>query len=931
MKKLALICILALAFNTTAMALDIAISTQAGWWPQGTADTEMQEIVDNVTDASVELFTAADQDALADWVIAHTGNGKSDLLILCGYFPDSIYPGGNTEPDNSLAELFLDDGNTIINTGDWIFYVNSAGTNNNEAGLQNMMDLPSIAMWGDGTSCVVTAEGQEITPSLVDIPSSRPFFSADLTGDWYPELILAQSADGSVMDPVVVRNSATGGRVGIFIQVADALMDIRGEVISEWINNWYLPVVGNEGAMSSAPAPASGAIDVYRDTDLSWTPGEFAVTHDVYFGTVQSDVNDASRDNPMGVLISQGQTGTTYDLPGVLAFGITYYWRVDDIAADSTINKGKIWSFTAEQFVYPIEIVTATSNTTSEAGKGPENIVNGSGLNAADQHSTNTADMWGGTPNATEPSYVQFDFDGLYKLHEMLIWNYNMEFEMFLGLGVKDATIEYSENGTDWTVLGDFVLAQGPGNATYAANTAIPMEGVAAQAVRLTINSNFSGTPALYGLSEVRFLHIPINASEPSPADGDIDVAIETSLSWRPGREAVSHEINLGTDPDALTTIGTTTQSSYTPAVLDLDTTYSWQIVEVNEAEAVSAWAGNIWTFTTQEYIEVDGFEAYDDDIDAGTTIWQGWIDGIDDSTNGGAVVGYGQSPFAEQTIVRSGRQAMPLTYDNGSATAISEADHALSPAQNWTASGIESLTLWFYGAEGNAGQLYAKINGTKVLYDGLAVNLARPAWQMWSIDLSTVGNVSNVTTLSIGVQGTGSGTLYIDDVRLYPEVLDYTSPDITGPGDIVVGVPNDNDWPAAEYPALAIDDNADTKYLHFKGGSQPTGFQVAPLVGSTVVTALTFTTANDAAGRDPISFELYGSNTGIDGPYTLIASGDIVDFAGAAEWPRFTKTETPIEFANTTAYAYYQILFPTVRDANQGLMQIAEVEFIGQ
>jgi hypothetical protein len=45
---------------------------------------------------------------------------------------------------------------------------------------------------------------------------------------------------------------------------------------------------------------------------------------------------------------------------------------------------------------------------------------------------------------------------------------------------------------------------------------------------------------------------------------------------------------------------------------------------------------------------------------------------------------------------------------------------------------------------------------------------------------------------------------VYIDDIRLYPEVLAYASPDVTGAGDAVQGVPNDADWPAAETPNLA-------------------------------------------------------------------------------------------------------------------------------
>ncbi|HRS13386.1 MAG TPA: hypothetical protein P5242_20135, partial [Sedimentisphaerales bacterium] len=190
---------------------------------------------------------------------------------------------------------------------------------------------------------------------------------------------------------------------------------------------------------------------------------------------------------------------------------------------------------------------------------------------------------------------------------------------------------------------------------------------------------------------------------------------------------------------------------------------------------------------------------------------------------------------------------------------------------------------------------------------------------------------MSNVRSLTIGIEGAGAkGVVYIDDVRLYPEVLEYVSPDITGAGDTVQGVPNDGDWPAAEHPALAIDDNVTTKYLHRKGRAMPTGFQVAPLVGSTIVTGLTFTSANDDYGRDPTSFELYGSNASIDGPYTLIASGSIVDFSQATVWPRYTKTTTPIEFANTVAYRYYQILFPTLRANSDGNMQIAEVEFLG-
>ncbi len=679
--------------------------------------------------------------------------------------------------------------------------------------------------------------------------------------------------------------------------------------------------------MASNPVPENEATDIPRDVALSWDAGKYAATHDVYFGTVFDDVNTAARANPMDALARQAQAETSYSPPARLDFGTTYYWRIDEVngAPDNTIFQGETWSFTTEPVGYPIESILATSNGASDGVSTPERTVDGSGLNDADQHSTVSGDMWVAGAPADEPLHIQYEFDRIYKLHQMLVWNYNVQFEKLLGFGVKDVTIDYSENGADWTTLGDAQLNQATATANYAANTTVDFAGVPARYVRLNVNNAY-GAMGQYGLSEVRFLYIPAQARQPEPADEATDVSVATALNWRAGREAASHEVYLGTDPNALAPAGTAPANSYTPDELALGTIYYWRVDEVNEVEAPALWEGDLWTFTTQEYIVVDDFESYNDDVDAATTIFDTWLDGWVNET--GSTVGYFSAPFAEQDIVHGGGQSMPFIYDN-TGVATSEADLELDA--DWSANGIKSLSLYFYGAEGNSGQLYVRINNTRIDYDGPAINLVRPSWQLWSIDLSQVPNVSNVRSLTIGVEGAGaSGTLYIDDIRLYPEVLDYTSLDITGAGDTVQAVPNDNDWPANESPPMAIDDNVETKYLHRKGGSMATGFQVAPLVGSSIVTGLTFTTANDDYGRDPTSYELYGSNTAIDGPYELIAAGDIVDFAGETVWPRHTKNAAPIEFENATAYRYYQVLFPTLRANNDGLMQIAEVELIG-
>ncbi|MBM4029294.1 MAG: hypothetical protein FJ280_28445, partial [Planctomycetes bacterium] len=94
---------------------------------------------------------------------------------------------------------------------------------------------------------------------------------------------------------------------------------------------------------------------------------------------------------------------------------------------------------------------------------------------------------------------------------------------------------------------------------------------------------------------------------------------------------------------------------------------------------------------------------------------------------------------------------------------------------------------------------------------------------------------------------------------------------DVTAPGDVIQGVPNDgvsqnsnHGWPGNEPPHQAIDDQITTKYLHFKGEIEPTGFRVTPKMGATVVTSLRLCTANDAEPRDPITYELSGSNESI-------------------------------------------------------------------
>ncbi|MHC4683305.1 MAG: LamG-like jellyroll fold domain-containing protein [Planctomycetota bacterium] len=421
------------------------------------------------------------------------------------------------------------------------------------------------------------------------------------------------------------------------------------------------------------PSPEDELTDVPRDMVLSWMPGEFAPPtngHTVYFSENFSDVNEG-----VGGI---AQDANSYAPPQRLDFSTTYYWRVDEVNGppDFTVYEGDLWSFTTEPFAYAIDgnNITATASSAHQADMGPEKTIDGSELGANDLHSVEETAMW---LSSTEPlgAWIEYEFDKVYKLHEMWVWNSNQAIESVLGFGLKDVTIEYSSNGTDYATLGTtHQFAQAPGTDDYAHNTTVDFGGVGVKYVRLTANSNWGGLLPQYGLSEVRFLYIPVQAREPYPADGATDVSIGTIdepidvvLGFRAGRQAATHDVYLGTDEQAVidgtADVTTVTETSYGPLSVDLGQTYYWRVDEVNEAETPVTWQGDIWDFTVQEYSVVDDFESYND-FDpadpASNRIFNVWIDGYEQPTNG-SIVGYEVPPFTEQGTVQGGSQSMPL------------------------------------------------------------------------------------------------------------------------------------------------------------------------------------------------------------------------------------------------------------------------------
>ncbi len=93
---------------------------------------------------------------------------------------------------------------------------------------------------------------------------------------------------------------------------------------------------------ASNPNPADGAINVDTDTDLNWSAGFGATSHDVYLGTIWADVNSATTASSV---FKGNRTDAIFD-PGTLVSGKTYYWRIDE--KNGSTYKGDVWSFTTQ-------------------------------------------------------------------------------------------------------------------------------------------------------------------------------------------------------------------------------------------------------------------------------------------------------------------------------------------------------------------------------------------------------------------------------------------------------------------------------------------------------------------------------------------------------------------------------------------------------
>ncbi|MHC4073670.1 MAG: hypothetical protein ACYTGS_16820, partial [Planctomycetota bacterium] len=117
------------------------------------------------------------------------------------------------------------------------------------------------------------------------------------------------------------------------------------------------------------PNPANGSNPGINDAaSLSWSAGDNAAQHDVYFGTDVQAVKAADASDTIGIYRGRQNATTFTPAEGVEWGGGPYYWRIDEYAADGTISKGGTWVFTVADFLLVDDIESYNDLNPDEPG-----------------------------------------------------------------------------------------------------------------------------------------------------------------------------------------------------------------------------------------------------------------------------------------------------------------------------------------------------------------------------------------------------------------------------------------------------------------------------------------------------------------------------------------------------------------------------------
>jgi len=165
----------------------------------------------------------------------------------------------------------------------------------------------------------------------------------------------SQSASGLIDTDDITVFIADTNRPGTGPQAWNGLIDDVRIYNKALTRQEILLIMRIDRLLAWNPKPAMGRVMDLIDAEtellpLSWSPGDEALHHDVYFGTDYAAVDAADASDTTGIYRGQ-QDANNYTPPESVERGQTYYWRIDEINTDATISEGRIWNFTIADYL----------------------------------------------------------------------------------------------------------------------------------------------------------------------------------------------------------------------------------------------------------------------------------------------------------------------------------------------------------------------------------------------------------------------------------------------------------------------------------------------------------------------------------------------------------------------------------------------------
>ncbi len=273
-------------------------------------------------------YEILDANQLKTWMDARITGGEPSVVVFC----QDIAPDTVVESMSSSCTLrqYLDAGGKIVWCGDipmWMQgHSDGSITDWDHDGAYYILGFYAAdGIWDSEDQVTFTSDGLNwgLTQAWASLRST---LTSGLT-------VLAQ--DDSGYAAAWVKHYVVGDSYRGFVRLYDhwdmpEFSDIRRAAE-------YFPF------KATNPNPADGAVIVTLDPNitLGWTPGEDALSHDVYFGTDFNDVKNANTTDPN--VYMGNYSVNSYD-PCTLDFYKTYYWRIDEVINPGAAWKGDVWS-----------------------------------------------------------------------------------------------------------------------------------------------------------------------------------------------------------------------------------------------------------------------------------------------------------------------------------------------------------------------------------------------------------------------------------------------------------------------------------------------------------------------------------------------------------------------------------------------------------